>query len=206
MQRYPYRKNKSLAPVNYHQVLDFRLTTETILSSNEIKVAKHEKAKKKVKKVKNVEQTEWTWCHFDISNNNPGCRPRKRDKKETKCSASNILDLECLTIRKIFLLLRGDGIVFFRMRGERFINSTIGFQLCRPPGKWVFSCVALFTDKQLNVFVYWIWSYKFVLKQIRHENTRQSKFMYGCNPDAECLPCYIPSCLASPYISLVELN
>ena len=54
MQSYPYRQNnKILAPVNYCQVLDFRFTTETILSSKGIKVAKHDKAmKKKRRKVK----------------------------------------------------------------------------------------------------------------------------------------------------------
>ena len=53
-----------------------------------------------------------------------------------------ISDLECLPIRKLYLLLRGDGIVFFRMRCARgFIKSTIVFQSYRPPGKMgVFMC------------------------------------------------------------------
>ena len=55
-----------------------------------------------------------------------------------------------LNDKKDILALTGDGIVFFRMRSARFINSTIGFQLYRPPGYWVFSCVAMLTDRQLS--------------------------------------------------------
>ena len=62
------------------------------------------------------------------------------------------------------MLLREDGIVFFRMRRRGFIKSTIWFSVV---GKWVFSCVALLTDKRSRFF----------LKQSRHENTQHSKFM-----------------------------
>ena len=91
-----------------------------------------------------------------------------------------------LNDKKDILALTGDGIVFFRMRSARFINSTIGFQLYRPPGYWVFSCCC-YADGQ---------TVKFFFKHSSHENIHKSKLMNGRYDDVECLPCYILRCPA----------
>ena len=90
------------------------------------------------------------------------------------------MDLDCLTIRKIFLLLRGDGIVFFRMLCACFINFTISFSCTDRQEKWLFSYG--FVDGQ-TVDIFFASVIKFVLKPCRYENIHQSNFICGCQYD-----------------------
>ena len=85
----------------YFKVISNQCGTSEIKKKTEIKMKRSFQKKK---------------SHFDVSNNNPRYSMQKKNRKKLLFSAHNTSDLDCLPIRKLYLLLRGDGIVFFRMR------------------------------------------------------------------------------------------